>query len=244
MILDISKAQILWMDIEWLGLGSVRTGFIIDGQFVLCHTFHHANILQSTYITTASLPLRYEIKNKDVVSSNSTLKQICSSVISEGGYELRGFQQAITTPITTPTDLPIAGTYYPVISLRLKQSSLDAIAILTAISILGITNNAHYNWQVHAGGTTANGSWISAGTESAVDYNITGTDYTGGNILASGFTTGSNQGSTPVDILKEALFKFQFARNALTSTPQELTLVCWCRCLCVIGLGRDFKIKK
>ena len=225
MILDISKAQILWMDIEWLGLGSVRIGFVIDGQFVLCHTFHHANLIQSTYITTASLPLRYEIKNKGPVSSSSTLKQVCSSVISEGGYELRGVQQAIMTPITAPYDLTNAGTYYPVISIRLKSAYLDAIVILTAISLMGITNNANYNWQVRATGTTGGGSWISATDDSAVEYNITGTSFSGGRILASGFLNGSNQGSTPVDILKEALFKFQLERNALTSTPYEITIV-------------------
>ena len=58
MTLDITKAQILWMDIEWLGLGTVRLGFVIDGKFILCHQFHHANLITSTYITTASLPLR------------------------------------------------------------------------------------------------------------------------------------------------------------------------------------------
>jgi hypothetical protein len=140
--LDISKAQILWMDIEWLGLGTVRVGFVIDGNFVHCHSFHHANIIQSTYITTASLPLRYEIANTGITTSSSTLKQVCSTVISEGGYELRGLQQAVNTPITAPVDLPSpAGTYYPVISIRLKSSPdrLDAIAIMTALSLMGIS---------------------------------------------------------------------------------------------------------
>jgi hypothetical protein len=56
--LDITKAQILFMDIEWLGEGTVRLGFVINGQFYICHKFHHANLITSTYITTASLPLR------------------------------------------------------------------------------------------------------------------------------------------------------------------------------------------
>ena len=90
--LDITKAQIFWMDVEWLGVGSVRMGFVIDGQFILCHTFEHANIVTSTYITSASLPLRYDITT---TGGGATLKQICSTVISEGGYELRGVQQAI-----------------------------------------------------------------------------------------------------------------------------------------------------
>jgi hypothetical protein len=227
--LDITKAQILWMDIEWLGLGTVRLGFVIDGVFILCHNFHHANLIASTYITTASLPLRYEIENTGATASNSTLKQICSSVFSEGGYELRGAQQAIGVPVTTPTDLAVAGTYYPLVSLRLKTSPdrLDAIVILTALSLLGVTNNAAYNWRVVASGTTTGGTWVSSGANTSVEYNITGTSFTlgSGRILASGYTYGSNQGATPVDILKEALFSFQLERNSFTSTPYELTLV-------------------
>ena len=224
--LDISKAQIFWMDIEWLGLGSVRCGFVIDGKFILAHTFHHANLITSTYITTASLPLRYEIKNTTGTSGSSTLKQICSTVISEGGYELRGIQQAIGTPITTPRTLTTAGTFYPIVSIRLKTSPnyLDAIVILTALSAMPIATGA-YNWQIRASGTTGGGTWVSAGDDSAVNYNITGTSHTGGRILASGFFNASNQGVTQIDILKEALFKFQLERNGLTSTPYEISLV-------------------
>jgi hypothetical protein len=224
-VLDISHAQIFWMDVEWLGVGTVRVGFVIDGEFVICHKFNHANIIATTYITTASLPIRYEIKTTGATTSNSTLKQICSSVISEGGYELRGTQQAVSLPITAPKTLTTAGTYYPLISLRLKSTALDAVVILTALSMLAITNNANYNWQVRTAGTTTAGTWVSAGADSAVEYNISGTDFSGGRVLASGYTNGSNQGSTPVDILKEALFKFQMERNGLTSTPQEVTLV-------------------
>jgi len=226
--LDISKAQIFWMDIEWLGLGTVRVGFVIDGQFIHCHSFHHANLIQSTYITTASLPLRYEIANTGITTSASTLKQVCSSVISEGGYELRGLQQAIQTPITAPVDLPTpAGTYYPIISIRLKSSPnrLDAIVILTALSIMGKGNGPQYNWQVRASATTSGGTWTSAGDDSAVEYKIDGGSVSGGRILASGFFTSANQSSASVDILKEALFKFQLERNGLTGTPYELTLV-------------------
>jgi len=225
--LDLTKAQILFSDIEWLGVGTVRCGFVIDGELIHCHSFNHANFLTSTYISTASLPLRYEIKNTGATASNSVMKQICSTVISEGGYQLGGSQQSIETAIGSPRDLTTAGTYYPVISIRLKSSPnrLDAIVILTAISLMAITNNANYNWKVVTNGTTTGGSWVSAGIDSAVEYNITGTSFAGGRTAASGFMNGSNQGSTPIDILKEALFKFQLDRNGITSTPFELTLI-------------------
>jgi hypothetical protein len=222
--LDICKAQIMWMDIEWLGVGTVRLGFVIDGKFIHAHSFHHANLIQSTYITTASLPLRYEIANTGITTSSSNLKQICSTVISEGGYNLNGIQQAVGIAITAPRTLTTEGTYYPIVSIRLKTSALDAIAILTALSAMPIATGA-YNWQIRASGTTGGGTWVSAGDDSAVNYNITGTSYTGGRILASGFFTASNQGSTQIDLPREALFKFQLERNALTSTPYEITLV-------------------
>jgi hypothetical protein len=222
--LDLTKAQILFMDLEWLGVGTVRIGFVINGNFYVCHKFHHANIIASTYITTASLPLRYEITNTGVTSGVSTLKQICSTVLSEGGYELNGSQQAIGIPVNTPRTLGTSGTFYPIISLRLKSTRLDAIVIPSALSILPITTG-NYNWQLVGTGVTTGGSWVSTGTNSSIEYNITGTSFTGGRILGSGFFSETNQGGSQVDLPKDALFKFQLERNGLSLTPYELTLI-------------------
>ena len=225
--LDPSKAQILYMDIEWLGLGTVRMGFVIDGLFVHCHSFHHANLIEGTYITTASLPLRQEITNIGDTSGVSRQKQICSSVLSEGGYELRGKQQAVGTPIATPRTLTTADTYYPVISLRLKSDRLDAIAIITAASFLGV-DSGNYNWRIVAGNTITAGTWVSAGNNSSIEYNLTGTATSGGRVLASGWLSSTNQSAGNIDLLKEALFKFQLERNTFTSTPEVISLVVAC----------------
>jgi len=222
--LDMTKAQILWMDIEWLGVGSVRMGFVINGKFILCHSFHHSNIINSTYITTASLPLRYEIYNTAATTGSSTLKQICSSVISEGGYELRGVQQAVSVPINAPRTLGTIGVKYPVISIRLKSARLDAIVILTALSMMGDTAGK-FNWSVVASGVTTGGTWQSAGASSAVEYKLDGVSFSGGRTLASGYFTSTSTVSTNLDILKEALFKFQLERNNFTGEAFELTLV-------------------
>jgi hypothetical protein len=223
--LDLTKAQIYWMDLEWLGVGSVRMGFVIDGVFILCHTFNHANIITSTYITTASLPLRYELFNETGTTGASTLKQICSTVISEGGYELRGKQQSIGTPILTPMTFAVAGTYYPVVGIRLKTTRLDAIVIATAISLIGLGNGKNYAWRVVNGNVQiSGGSWVPASAESSVEYNITGTSASGGRVLASGYVNSSNQGSPSINILKEALFSNQLERNGLTGVPYELVV--------------------
>jgi len=222
--LDLAKAQILFMDLEWLGVGTVRIGFVINGVFIVCHKFHHANIIASTYITTASLPLRYEITNTVATTGASTLKQICSTVLSEGGYELRGLQQAIGTPIATPKVLTTASTLYPMVSIRLKSTRLDAVVVATAVSIIGNTSG-NFNWQLIAAGTTTGGTWTSAGANSSVEYNLTGTAFAGGRILASGYFTATASTSVSVDILKAALFNNQLERDGLTGVPYEFTVV-------------------
>ena len=225
--LDITKAQILWMDVEWLGLGTVRLGFVIDGKLVHCHSFHHANKITSTYITTATLPLRYEIENLDTVASTSVLKQVCSTVISEGGYELRGKQRAVGTPVSTAYDLTATGIRYPVLSIRLKASPdrLDAVVIPTATSILGVGNNAVFAWYLQQGATTSGGAWTSAGSDSAIEYNLSGVSSSGGVTLAKGYVSSTTQSSVSLNILKEALFNFQLRRDGLTSTPEEFSLL-------------------
>ena len=224
LVLDITKAQILFMDIEWLGEGTVRLGFVIDGNFILCHRFNHANLITSTYITTASLPLRYEITNTGVTAIPSTLKQVCSTALSEGGYELRGAQQAVGTPITTPKTFAVAGTYYPMVGIRVKATALDAIVITTAVSLLGIGNGKNYAWRVVNGAIITGGAWVSAGVDSSVEYNLTGASVSGGRILAQGYVNSSNQGSPSINILKEALFASQLERNTFTGTALEIVI--------------------
>jgi len=227
--LDITKAQILWMDLEWLGVGSVRIGFVINGKFIICHTFHHANIIDSTYITTACLPLRYEIENKNSTTGSSTLKQICSTVLSEGGYELRGAQRQVDLPLNAPRICTTANVNYPAISLRLKSSpnKLDSIVILSAVNIVGEGNNGVFSWKLIANGTTSGGSWVSPSLDSAVEYNTSGTSFSigQGRTIAGGYFSSNTQSNPPVYLDSSNLFQFQLERNSFTSTPYELSLI-------------------
>lgn len=222
--LDITRAQILFMDIEWLGVGTVRMGFVIDGQFIICHKFNHANLAYSTYMTTATLPLRYEIKNLYTTGSPSTLKQICSTVISEGGYEPKGSQGSIGTPVTSPKALTNAGTFYPVVAIRLKSDRLDAVVITEALSLLGVGNNEKYEWRLLKNPSIAGGEWVSAGSESPVEYNISASSISGGETLSSGYFSASNQGSPTIDISDPSLLATQLERNSFTSTPFPLAI--------------------
>lgn len=221
--LDLTKAHIFWCDIEWLGVGSVRCGFVINGQFVHCHTFHHANLIASTYMTTACLPVRYEIENTGTTAASATLKQICTSVISEGGYELRGKGRSYGQEPNTQRSLATAGTYYPVISLRLKSDKLDGIVIPKDANMAPI-NSAVYKYKLVVGATITGAAWTSVGTDSCVEYDANNAStMAGGTTLSSGLFNATNQAASSIK-LDGDLFKFQLERNGLTSTPTVLTL--------------------
>jgi hypothetical protein len=222
--LDVSKSNIFWTDVEWLGVGDVRAGFVIDGKPCVAHIFHNDNTNTLPYMTTACLPIRYEIKNNGVVSGSSTLKQICSTVISEGGYSLFGRQKTAFTPVTSAKDLPTAGTLYPIVSIRLKSNRLDAVAIVTALSVLGIGNNTKIRWSLVEDTSLTSANWTSAGSDSAVEYDISATAMSGGTQRATGFIGVTNQSTAGIEIPKEQLFRFQLERNGLTNTPTIFTL--------------------
>lgn len=216
--LDMSKAQIMFIDIEWLGLGTVRCGFVINGEFIHCHSFHHSNILTSPYMGTACLPVRAEIQNTANTGNSSNLRIVCTSVISEGGYELRGRPRTIGQSANAGYDLASADTWYPVACIRLKSDRLDAIVIPKDIHIgAASASGSVIKYKVVVGANVSGGQWISAGDDSSVQYNINAASFTGGTDFVSGFVTVTNQASSPVT-LGDSIFKYQLERNTFNGT--------------------------
>lgn len=185
-ILDPTKAQILWMDFEWLGVGSVRCGFIINGQFIVCHTFNNANDQNKVYMTTAILPLRYEIENTGATASASKLKQICSTVISEGGY------QQVTAPAWARMTLgtTVGTAFEPLISIRLKSTNLGAVVLPSSYSVLP-TGTADYEVALIKNATLTGASFSSSSNN--VEYDVAATALTGGTIVKTDYIASTNQ---------------------------------------------------
>jgi hypothetical protein len=223
--LNISKANIFWIDIEWLGVGDVRCGFVVDGLMVPAHIFHNDNLSTTTYMTTAMLPIRYEIENTGTSASASRMKQICSSVVSEGGYTLEGRARSVSIPITTPRDLPTAGTFTPILSIRLKDSFKDAIALLKDVEFFGVTNNTSYRYKIIVGGTLTSPSWVSAATESCVEYDISATAITGGRDAQIGYVNVSaGAGGAAVNLSREQLFAYQLERDGFAASDNGVII--------------------
>ena len=193
--LDTSQAQILWMDFEWLGVGSVRCGFIINGEYIVCHTFNNANSIQNVYMTTATLPVRYEITNTAATASSSSLKQICSSVVSEGGYEQYSIGHVARRTSVLST---IGTTFKPLVSIRLASGSSGAVVVPGRIQVLATTSQ-NYEVALVKNPTLTGAVWATTPTDSNVEYDVTATAITGGTIMQTDYVTSSGSGgNTPL----------------------------------------------
>jgi len=218
--LDLSKAQIFWTDLEWLGVGSVRAGFVINGQFILCHIFHHANQTNSIYMSSASLPIRVEITNTDTISEAATLKQICCSVISEGGYEDHSshWSATRTTALTSST------SYSPVVSIRMNSGRENSIILPTQIHVTGDGNNAFYEWALIRNAAITGGTWSNhTPSSNNVQYNSNATSMSGGIVVNSGVFSSTTQGSAALNLDLAYNYSLQLGRD-LTPTSDTMTL--------------------
>ena len=188
--LDISKSQIFWTDFEWLGVGSVRAGFVINGQFIVTHIFHHANSITGTYITTASLPCRYELTNTGVTVGSSSMKQICSTVISEGGYNMQNLTRSATNQITGKN--LTNNKLNPMVSIRLRSGRTDAIVVPVSLDFYGLQATAFNYHVIRSVSSLKNASWQLLDSAGSVEYDITADSMGGGQIVLEGIFKGQS----------------------------------------------------
>lgn len=217
--LDISKAQIFFIEFEWLGVGSVRAGFAIDGKFITVHQFNHANITDSVYMTTASLPVRFEIENIGTTSSSSTMKQVCVSVVSNGGFE----RKTESWSASRSTSVVVPNTFYPIAAIRMASGRTDSVILPANINILPISQD-NFEWAlIKNPSSITDGSWVIHSTNN-VEYNVSATAMSGGTIVRSGFFAGNNQSATTADVAGLNDFDLQLGRTN-SDTPVSDILV-------------------
>jgi hypothetical protein len=195
-ILDLTKANIFWLDIEWLGVGAVRCGFAVNGEPCVAHTFYNDNLNDSVYMTTAVLPLRCSLSNSTATSP--FIKQICNTVISEGGHnpESLTYCQASSASVfvTRQTNATTAdrGKFFNTVSIRLASSKLDGIIIPTGISVV-IEQSKKYQWALIKNATFATSPTWSVHPDCATaEITISDSIMTGGTIVKSGYITNAS----------------------------------------------------
>lgn len=193
--LDFTKTQIFLIDFEWLGVGRVRMGFVVDGQIYYCHEFLNTNNLTVVYMSVPNLPIRFSIEN-DGNGPAASLVQICSTVQSEAGREEIGLTFGLnrgTTGLTTLNDSDL----YPLIAIRYQTGkTMVPIEILDwSVAITpgatGVVIGASLILNPTVAGTALSFTTL---TNSALEYDISrtnGTKVSAGTVLSSSVAVGA-----------------------------------------------------
>lgn len=220
-VLDITKTQILWLDLEWLGVGTVRCGFVVDGILYIAHVFDNANSETSVYMQTAILPLRCEIFTTGTTASAASLQQICSTVISEGGYDQTS--QLYNAYRTTPFTIAAAATFYPLVSIRLNSSYLGAVVLPAFINFLPVSGTNTYEVVLIKNASLTGATWASTLSAGQVDVDVAATAFatapSGDSIILMSYAVSTNQGVTPVSATPGYNWSMQLGVTANPSAP-------------------------
>jgi hypothetical protein len=228
-ILDTRYAQLLYIDFQWLSVGRVRMGFVHKGIIVLCHVFDTSNEFDVAYMQTPNLPIRCEIRN--TTTETGSMEQICSTVISEGGYAETGFVYSHSNENFRSLS---SGSSLPVLAVRVKNtfnvSGLPTRAFVRVQDASVYTDLKTIRWTLtklpsQSSLTTAS-AWISADSSSVVEYNTSATAWTDGKVMLSGYVganaLNANQAQPALQNASGVNTKLNFIAQNYDSTDSEI----------------------
>ena len=222
--IDITKTQLVWFDFQWLGVGRVRCGFVHKDDFVTCHTFYHSDILDKVYLNNPNLPIRCEIENVEGGNAGY-FDQICSTVLSEGGYSEAGIDGSV---ISTRTNL-ITTNQTNFFAIRLKNTFLNspnrAFARLLKVEVL--TEDQPVSYDI-VKVSTIDGTYTSS-NGSIIEYSTNGpTNPTNVEVIDSGLVLAGSQGNKSFGTISTARpsdAKKNYISQNFDSTDSEAYLV-------------------
>lgn len=199
--MDITKTQLWWCDFQWLGVGRVRVGFVHDEQYIVCHTFYHSDNLNVVYMSNPNLPIRCEIFNTGA-TAGGYFDQICTTVMSEGGYVEAGQDWGVANNGTLRTIA--GGATVPVLAIKLKNTFRGydhnrIIARLENLSVFTTTENVYFRVVKLPNQAALTGNtWVEVDGDSGMQYNVTATTFSSANedFLIAGYSpAGTSNGS-------------------------------------------------
>lgn len=194
--LDFTKTQIMFVQLQFLGVGRVQVGFVVDGVPYVAHQFLNTNSLSTVYMSTGCLPLRAQVQNSGTSDGTLTMDVFCASV-SSGGLGQEEVQYSISNGITT---VATTTTLSPILSIRAATllggtgggGSITNRGHIEPLSFhIYVTGQVH-EWQILRNATLGGGtSWANVGTGSIADYDVSSTTVSGGTSVDRGYIVAS-----------------------------------------------------
>jgi len=218
---DPTKQQMISISYEWYGAGTVDFNWLMEGETIKSHTFYNSNTQDRVWCSTPFLPIRLEIENVTGVAGTHYLYQGSNSLIQDGNVDKLGTLLSQSNSIVGTT-MSLSDTFYPIVSLRLKSTALQAVMLLR--SLQAVTNdNTNVYWKLLENATLTNPNWTNhADPNSFIQYDTSATAVSGGRDILSGFTVSGGAVLTEIDRLAD----LQLGRSGIGTISDTFTLAC------------------
>jgi hypothetical protein len=236
--LDVTKTQILVIDLQFLGVGRVRVGFDFgDKGIIYCHQFLHANVLTTAYMSSACLPVRGRVFNTGTATGIVTLDMICCSVANEGdpgaatgdseGIIEFSASNGITLISTTST------TLIPILSVRAATKLGGGGAGTTTNrgqiipEKITITATQDMYFEIWLNATLTAPSWIAQNAFSLAEYDVTASAITTTSAykISSGYVVGAGTKTNSL-IVSNNFVNIPLVYTGLNSSQDIITIAC------------------
>jgi hypothetical protein len=209
--LNLARNNLLIIEYVWLGAFGARWGVATGSGIIYCHQEAFANLLQTSYMQTASLPIRWALSAASAPATPVVAQAVCGQLESEGGSVSKPGLTAsggrrIPAALAVTTEGPVVAIR-PAVTFGTVPNRVKID--LRELDIMAVANNA-LDWRLlyYPPGTAdpiTGGTWAAAHDQSAVEVNSSGTalDLTGAYEITRGSLPASAQikGQTSLDVL-------------------------------------------
>ena len=190
--LDITKANIYEIQLQWYGTGS-NLKFYIDQTLV--HIENFSNRFAAPWSRTAHLPVQWEIRN----TAATTAGQI---EVLGSSFEIMGKAEIpeLNFGIGHNADFPVSNTETALLGLRPTllfngvENRVRLVPTLAEASSDGGNAIIRLYWL----GSLSGGNWLSPSPGSHAEYNLDPVGFTAGELVYVGFITNGSFKSLPV----------------------------------------------
>ncbi len=221
--LDFTKTQIFFIDLQWLGVGRVRFGFVVNGVLYYCHQVLNANSLIVPFMNTADLPVHWAIHNTGIAAGTNTILAICGAVISEGGNDSPA---ALSFTANNGATSISANARRPVLSIQPK-TTFNSITNRSKINLKDVSIMCSGNpalYELVYNGTLTGASFSSVDANSGVNSDVSASAISGGTVVDSAYIP-SGTSATRNAILKDIIQKIAFTLDAAGTTADIFSVV-------------------
>ena len=224
---NFNKSTIFQVSLQWLGVGNVQCIFEKnDGSLVVAHVFENVGSVESTYMRTANLPVRYEVEAIGPIDDPYTAKQICSAVSFEDGGcgDISAYEHGVANGVTA---VPVT-TRRTVLAVRpkLTYNGIEnrSDARVRAVELVAGSNDAF--WELVYNPTfTGTPTWNSVNDNSTLEFSVNATTITGGVVVRSGYVT-SGGGQVRNLVGRDISTNYPLALDIDGSNPTSYAIVC------------------